>query len=97
MSFQIPNADALVEFVKNFTGSSDDAEIKKCIYMAELSMRNIELPALRTNPYDSANIGVANAQGQIPIPPRHEQAHLVLQTRTTGWITIRTHRALDCV
>jgi len=69
MSFQIPDADALVEFVKNFTGSSDDAEIKKCIYMAELSMRNIELPALRTNPYDSANIGVANAQGQIPIPP----------------------------
>ena len=69
MSFQIPDADGLVEFVKNFTGSSDDNEIKKCIYMAELSMRNIELPALRSNPYDTANIGIANEYGQVQIPP----------------------------
>jgi hypothetical protein len=68
MSFQIPTADDLVTFVQDFTGSTNSEEIKKCIYMAELSMRNIELPALRSDPYASENIGVADAQGQIPIP-----------------------------
>ena len=68
MSFQIPSADDLVEFLKDFTGSSNDQEIKKCIYMAELSMRNIELPALRSNPYDPINIGIADSEGRIPIP-----------------------------
>jgi hypothetical protein len=68
MSFQIPSADDLVEFIKDFTGSSNDQEIKKCIYMAELSMRNIELPALRSDPYDPINIGVADSQGRINIP-----------------------------
>jgi hypothetical protein len=68
MSFQIPNADALVDFLKDFTGSTNDTEIKKCIYMAELSMRNIELPALRSNPYASENIGVADSEGYIDIP-----------------------------
>jgi hypothetical protein len=68
MSFQIPDGDALVDFLKDFTGSSDDAEIKKSIYMAELSMRNIELPALRSDPYAPENIGVADAYGRIPIP-----------------------------
>jgi hypothetical protein len=66
MSTQIYNADALVAYVEQFTGSSNDAEIRQCIYLAELSMRNIELPALRTNPYEVT--GVANANGQIPIP-----------------------------
>jgi len=68
MSFQIPTADALVDFLKDFTGSTNDTEIKKCIYMAELSMRNIELPALRSNPYDPENIGIADSQGRIDIP-----------------------------
>jgi hypothetical protein len=68
MSFQIPDADTLVDFLKDFTGSSDDAEIKKCIYMAELSMRNIELPALRSDPYAAENIGIADAYGRVPIP-----------------------------
>ena len=68
MSFQIPTADDLVLFLKDFTGSTNDEEIKKCIYMAELSMRNIELPALRSNPYAAENIGVADSQGRIPIP-----------------------------
>ena len=68
MSFQIPTGDSLVSFLKDFTGSTNDAEIKQCIYLAELSMRNIELPALRSDPYAAENIGVANAQGQIPIP-----------------------------
>jgi hypothetical protein len=66
--FVIPTADALVTFIKDFTGSTNDEEIKKCIYMAELSMRNIELPALRSDPYATENIGVADAMGRIPIP-----------------------------
>jgi len=66
MSTQIANADALVAYVEQFTGSSNNAEIRQCIFLAELSMRNIELPALRTNPYEVT--GVANSLGQIPIP-----------------------------
>jgi hypothetical protein len=68
MSFQIPTGDDLVDFLKDFTGSSNTAEIKQCIYLAELSMRNIELPALRSDPYAPENIGVADAEGQVPIP-----------------------------
>jgi hypothetical protein len=68
MSFQIPDANSLVDFLKDFTGSTNDEEIKKCIYMAELSMRNIELPALRSDPYAIENIATANALGQVPIP-----------------------------
>lgn len=66
--FTIPTADSLVTFVKDFTGSTNDAEIKQCIFMAEMSMRNIELPALRSDPYAVENIGVADANGRIPIP-----------------------------
>lgn len=66
--FNIPNADALVDFIKDFTGSSNDDEIKQCIFMAEMSMRNIELPALRSDPYAPENIGVADANGHVPIP-----------------------------
>ena len=66
--FVIPTANDLVDFIKDFTGSTNDAEIKKCIFMAELSMRNIELPALRSDPYAPENIGVADANGRVPIP-----------------------------
>jgi len=66
MSTQIANADALVAYLEQFTGSTNDAEIRQCIYLAELSMRNLELPALRTNPYNV--IGVADSNGMIPIP-----------------------------
>lgn len=66
--FVIPTANDLVDFIKDFTGSTNDEEIKKCIFMAEMSMRNIELPALRCDPYAQENIGVANALGHIPIP-----------------------------
>jgi len=66
--FIIPTGDALVEFIKDFTGSTNDTEIKKCIFMAEMSMRNIELPALRSDPYAPENIGVADENGRIPIP-----------------------------
>jgi hypothetical protein len=66
--FVIPSADALVDFVKDFTGSEDEAEIRQCIFMAEMSMRNIELPALRSNPYDTEYIGTIDSNGQLPIP-----------------------------
>ena len=63
----IPDANALVTYVKSFTGSSNTAEIQQCIYLAELSMRNIELPALRTNPWTT--FGTADVNGFVPIPP----------------------------
>lgn len=66
--YVIPTGDALVDFIKDFTGSTNTAEIKKCIFMAEMSMRNIELPALRSDPYAVENIGVADEHGRIPIP-----------------------------
>ena len=66
MSTQIVDADALVSYVEAFTGSTNNAEIKQCIYLTELMMRNIELPALRTDPYTT--IGTANGNGFVPIP-----------------------------
>jgi len=69
MSQQIQDADGLVQYIKDFTGSTNDAEIKQCIFLAEMMMRNIELPALRTDPYDNANIYAADQYGMIPIPP----------------------------
>lgn len=66
--FVIPTADALVNYIKDFTGSTNDAEIKQCIFLGELSMRNVELPALRSDPYDPQYIGVVDDMGSIPIP-----------------------------
>lgn len=66
--FTIPTADALVDYIKDFTGSTNTAEIKQCIFLGELSMRNIELPALRSDPYDPQYIGVVDSEGGIPIP-----------------------------
>ena len=44
-------------------------EILQCIQQAELKMRTIELPALRTNPYgDSPTVLTTNSQGMAPIP-----------------------------
>lgn len=62
----VSTGDDLVQFVQNFTGSTDDNEIQQCVYLTEMMMRNIELPALRTNPWSS--IGTANQYGQVPIP-----------------------------
>lgn len=64
--FQIPNADALVSYLKDFTGSTNDNEIKQCIFNCELSMRNIELPSLRTNPYETT--GTVGQNQLMPIP-----------------------------
>lgn len=66
--FIIPTGDALVDFIKDFTGSTNDTEVKQCIFMAEMSMRNIELPALRSDPYAPENIGIADQYGRVPIP-----------------------------
>jgi len=66
--FTVPTADALVDYIKDFTGSTNTAEIKQCIFLGELSMRNIELPALRSDPYDPQYIGVVDHTGSIPIP-----------------------------
>ena len=45
-------------------------EIMGCIQFAELKMRTIELPALRSDPYDPANPSIltVNSQGLAPIP-----------------------------
>jgi hypothetical protein len=69
MAYNINNANDLVSYVEDFTGSSNITEIKQCIFLAEMMMRNIELPVLRSDPYDTAFIGVADAQGHVPIPP----------------------------
>ena len=68
MSYIIPSADSLVTYIKDFTGSSNDDEIKQCIYLAELALRNIELPALRSDPYDPAYIGIIGQDGMLDIP-----------------------------
>lgn len=45
-------------------------EIQACIQLAELKMRVIELPGLRTNPYDDVDptILTTDSQGMAPIP-----------------------------
>jgi hypothetical protein len=82
VSFIIPTADALVDYLKDFTGSSNDTEIKQCIYQAELAMRNVELPALRTDPYTTfGTVG----QGQLmPIPADMNKPILFFQQGTSG-------------
>jgi len=67
MSTQISDATALVSYIQAFTGSSNNQEIQQCIYLTEMMMRNIELPALRTNPYNT--FGIADQNGFVPIPP----------------------------
>ena len=45
-------------------------QIQSCIQMCELKMRTLELPALRTNPYDTVAPSklITNAEGLAPIP-----------------------------
>lgn len=82
MSANIANATALVDYVLDFTGSSNRDEIKQCIFLAEMMMRNIELPALRTDPYTT--IGVANSDGLIPIPANMNKPILFFNQGSTG-------------
>jgi len=65
---QITDANALVSFIQDFTGSTNTAEIQDCIFLAEVMMRNLELPIMRSNPYDSQFIATADSQGRINIP-----------------------------
>jgi len=64
----IIDANALVTFVQDFTGSSNQNEIKECIFMAELMMRNLELPIMRSDPYNPQFIATADSNGRIAIP-----------------------------
>ena len=49
--------------------TQSSVEIMSCIQMAELKMRTIELPSLRTDPYSATpSILTTNAQGMAPIP-----------------------------
>jgi hypothetical protein len=50
--------------------SQSTAEIMASIQLSELKMRTIELPALRSNPYDAINPSIltTNADGMAPIP-----------------------------
>lgn len=82
MSTMIPDANALVTYIEAFTGSSDDQEIKQCIMLAELMMRNIELPALRTNPWTT--FGVADQYGAVPIPPDMNRPILFFNQGSAG-------------
>lgn len=80
MSFMIPSADDLVDYLKDFTGSSNDDEIKQCIFQAELMLRNIELPSLRSNPYDSSSIGTVGNNSLLDIPADMNKPILFFQT-----------------
>jgi hypothetical protein len=80
--FIIPNANALVDYLKDFTGSSNDDEIKQCIFQAELTMRNIELPALRTDPYTT--FGTVGEDQLMPIPADMNKPILFFQQGTNA-------------
>lgn len=84
MAYIIPNANTLVTYLKDFTGSSDDDEIKQCIFQAELSLRNIELPALRSDPYDPQYIGTIDSTGMLPIPQDMNKPILFFLQGSTG-------------
>jgi hypothetical protein len=80
--FIIPDADSLVDYIKDFTGSSNNDEIKQCIFQAELTMRNIELPALRTNPYET--FGTVGQDQLMPIPADMNKPILFFQQGTNA-------------
>jgi hypothetical protein len=86
--FVIPTADSLVTYLKDFTGSSNDTEIKQCIFQAELAMRNIELPALRTDPYTT--FGVVGPGQLMPIPTDMNKPILFFQQGGGGYYTTAT-------
>ena len=84
MSFMIPNADSLVTYLKDFTGSSNDSEIRQAIFQAELMLRNIELPALRSDPYDAEYIGTVGQNSLLSIPEDMNKPILFFQTGSTN-------------
>ena len=86
--FVIPDADSLVSYLKDFTGSSNDTEIKQCIFQAELRMRNIELPALRTDPYTT--FGTVGPGQLMPIPADMNKPILFFQIGNGSYTTTAT-------
>ena len=50
--------------------TQSSVEIQSCIQMCELKMRTLELPALRSNPYDAIapSVLITNSAGMAPIP-----------------------------
>jgi hypothetical protein len=80
--FIIPDADTLVSYIQDFTGSTNDEEIRQCIFQAELTMRNIELPALRTNPYET--FGTVGEDQLMPIPQDMNKPILFFQQGTNA-------------
>lgn len=80
--FAIPDADSLVTYLKDFTGSTNDAEIRQCIFNNELAMRNIELPALRSDPYETT--GTVGNNQLMPIPADMNKPILFFMQGPTG-------------
>jgi len=80
--FMLSTADELVDYLKDFTGSNNTNEIKQCIFQAELAMRNIELPALRSNPYDAQYIGTVGDNSMMEIPADMNKPILFFQQGT---------------
>ena len=80
--FIIPTADSLVDYLKDWTGSTNDTEIKQAIFQAEMAMRNIELPANRTDPYQVT--GVVGEGNLMPIPADMNKPILFFQQGTSG-------------
>jgi hypothetical protein len=78
----IPDADTLVTYLKDFTGSTNDTEIRQCIFQAELAMRNVELPALRTDPYNT--FGIIGENQLMPIPTDMNKPILFFQQGTNA-------------
>lgn len=81
--FMISTANELVTYLKDFTGSNNDNEIKQCIFQAELAMRNIELPALRSNPYSAEYIGTVGDNSMLDIPADMNKPILFFQQGTS--------------
>ena len=82
MSTMIPDAEGLVDYILDFTGSNNRDEIKQCIFLTDMMLRNIELPALRTDPYNT--IGTADENGYIPIPADMNRPILFFNQGTAG-------------
>ncbi|HET8687310.1 MAG TPA: hypothetical protein VFM18_11700 [Methanosarcina sp.] len=82
MSTLVADANALVTYIQSFTGSTDTNEIKDCIKLSELMMRNIELPGLRTNPYTTT--ATADANGRVNIPTDMNRPILFFKMGTGG-------------
>jgi hypothetical protein len=66
--------------------TQSSVEIQNCIQFAELKMRTLELPALRSDPYDATNPSIltTNANGMAPIPADMNMPVLFFQESQGG-------------